>query len=193
MGRARMLKRRSAVRKPKSKIFIFCEGKRTEPDYFSSLASRNRDRLTEIVIVESVGVPLTIVNVAKRNRRLNGSSSFQADDEYWVVFDRDDHPNYQQAITEARQAGLKLGNSNPCFEYWLLLHFVDHNASLGRHDVQRLLSKHSSSYSEKSGKICDFKSWNLRFSWRLSAPRLELFSAKRKEMSTGLQLQECIC
>lgn len=48
------------------------------------------------------------------------------DDEIWVVIDVD---RYQEHLPELARlcvdAGFKLAVSNPCFEFWLLLHFRD--------------------------------------------------------------------
>jgi GT2 family glycosyltransferase len=52
----------------------------------------------------------------------------QIGDEFWVLLDTDHHfrdrnlPGTLQALQEARQAGLEVAVSNPCFELWLLLH-----------------------------------------------------------------------
>lgn len=61
----------------------------------------------------------------------------EEDDERWMVLDTDHciqgshFPSFIQAITEARQAGIKIALSRPCFELWLLLHHVDESAVQG--------------------------------------------------------------
>lgn len=50
----------------------------------------------------------------------------QEDDEKWLVVDVD---KFEKQLREVGQhcidAGIQLAVSNPCFEYWLLLHFLD--------------------------------------------------------------------
>ena len=41
----------------------------------------------------------------------------------YCVFDRDPHPQFEEASKTALDRGLKLARSWPCFEFWLLLHF----------------------------------------------------------------------
>lgn len=41
----------------------------------------------------------------------------------WIVFDRDQVPNFDQIIQEARRAGTHVGWSNPCFEIWMFAYF----------------------------------------------------------------------
>ncbi|WP_316682556.1 RloB family protein [Ralstonia flaminis] len=54
-----------------------------------------------------------------------------SDDERWMLLDTDhcikgSHlGSYTEALQRARQAGVKVALSNPCFELWLLLHHVE--------------------------------------------------------------------
>jgi len=45
--------------------------------------------------------------------------------ELWVVFDRDENTPQEvyAAFRLARQNGIRIAFSHPCFELWLLLHF----------------------------------------------------------------------
>jgi hypothetical protein len=52
-------------------------------------------------------------------------------DECWCVFDVEwpkNHPNLAQALQLAKDHGIRLAVSNPCFELWLILHFEDQTA-----------------------------------------------------------------
>jgi hypothetical protein len=56
-------------------------------------------------------------------------------DELWLIVDTDEYENRKVAIDEINKKCLesslyKLGLSNPCFEIWLILHFVDLNTTL---------------------------------------------------------------
>ena len=41
----------------------------------------------------------------------------------WIVFDRDEVPNFDQIIQEANKVGIHVGWSNPCFEIWMFAYF----------------------------------------------------------------------
>jgi hypothetical protein len=58
-------------------------------------------------------------------------------DEIWCVFDVDAHPDLKSAIAEARDAGIGVAISNPCFELWLVLHAEDQTAHVDRRAIQR--------------------------------------------------------
>jgi hypothetical protein len=132
------------VRQPRKTIAVFCEGLRTEPEYFDALR-----RLPEVRDVAAVDIqiemtaggsaPLTLVRKAvaakKRNTREEGEI-----DEFWCVFDVEwpsNHPNLGDAVHLAVSNGVALAISNPSFELWLMLHFRDHSAWLTSEDARR--------------------------------------------------------
>lgn len=41
----------------------------------------------------------------------------------WIVFDRDQVPDFDEIIREAEEKGIRVGWSNPCFEIWLFAYF----------------------------------------------------------------------
>ena len=41
----------------------------------------------------------------------------------WIVFDRDQVPNFDQIIRDAEKVGINVGWSNPCFEIWMYAYF----------------------------------------------------------------------
>lgn len=61
---------------------------------------------------------------------------FEEWDERWMLLDTDHYvqPNHAatflQAITEAKQKGIAVALSNPCFDFWLLLHHMQAGADL---------------------------------------------------------------
>lgn len=78
---------------------------------------------------------------------------FLAYDEVWCVFDVDEHPHLHDARQQARDNGIDLAVSNPCFELWALLHFQDHTAHIERADARRRLKRHLPGY-EKALPFC---------------------------------------
>lgn len=75
-------------------------------------------------------------------------------EQVWCVFDKDGFPleNFDNAIHEAKAAGFKVGWSNQAFEYWLLLHFEDHQ---GSGMDRKLYTDKLNSYLEKLGAYYD--------------------------------------
>ena len=81
--------------------------------------------------------PDALVRQAKEHvRRRPRKHAEREFDEIWCVFDTDNHVHLSQAIAEARQGGIKVAVSNPCFELWLVLHVQDQTAYIHRHAVQ---------------------------------------------------------
>jgi hypothetical protein len=107
-------------------VLVVCEGSKTEPNYLQGLRIARRLSSVNIRIVPPPGGdPLTIVNFAIRQ--------LQADAEYdrgYCVFDRDQHATFDQAIRRVarselgRQGRLMAIPSTPCFEVWILLHYL---------------------------------------------------------------------
>lgn len=43
--------------------------------------------------------------------------------ELWIVFDRDRVPDFDKIVSDAEEAGINVGWSNPCIEIWLQAYF----------------------------------------------------------------------
>ena len=127
-------------RKRRPIIYIICEGKETETKYFRHFRTRNC--LVDIVPISSKHKAAEhLVKHAKS--LLSHSDYFPKDgDQLWCVFDCDDNTNSElkNASDYAEKHGYKIACSNPCFEYWYLLHFIKQNSYLnGADEVLRLL------------------------------------------------------
>jgi hypothetical protein len=151
------LSRRSAFRDPRIRISVVCEGKLTEPSYLKALARYCR---TLIHVEEAMGVPMSIANRAialQLQNRGEATNTFAKDDEFWAVFDRDEHPQFDEAINKAENAGVSVAYSNPCFELWLVLHYKNWDRPVSRGDIQRELRKLMPGYDPRKSKIVDFE------------------------------------
>ena len=69
-------------------------------------------------------------------------------DEVWCVFDIDDHPQIDDAKQQARDNGVRLAVSNPCFELWVLLHFQEQRAHISRAKLRAACRKHLPGYEK---------------------------------------------
>lgn len=145
------LGRGKPTRRVRKFILVVCEGEKTERVYLESLRSALEISKTTVEIVgagaEIVGVVSEAIDRGeKRRAEAEQSNRLLPYDEVWGVVDterRNDNPSWEQGVERARAAGLKLAWSNPCFEFWLLLHF-EHNGSSfdGCAKVRPLLRKH---------------------------------------------------
>lgn len=158
MGRKhRSLARDKPKRTPKRRFFIFCEGE-TETGYFKALSQRFKDSL----LIEPVpvgGVPMTVaqraIEVAKRLKK--SKDSFTANDKVWAMFDRDEHPNFESAVSRCETSGVSVGRSNPCFELWLILHLELFDGPDNNAGVCARLRKLRPEYDPSSCKRCNWE------------------------------------
>jgi hypothetical protein len=132
-------------------IAVFCEGK-TEKKCLEALRGHWRLPNVKLELVGQVGDPSAVVEKAKARRRPLRRNE---DIELWVVFDRDEHHHWMDAIDRARTSELKLGISNPCFELWALLLHDDQNACIHRRDLQRKLRDVHTGYDHDENPYLD--------------------------------------
>ena len=157
------LKRLRYRREPKRRFILFCEGKNTEPAYFGAIDRMYRDALISVEAVPAVGVPYTIAEKAVEHARELGiarnsrrkKDSFEENDQVWAVFDKDEHPRFDEAIALCERNGVHVGRSNPCFELWLILHETEYDRAEDRHGMQKILASLRPEYDRDSGKTPD--------------------------------------
>lgn len=119
----------------KPTILIVCEGKNTEPSYFKKF------KLSSATI-EAVGNSNNTTSLV--NQALN-LSTHQTYDQVWCVFDKDSFPanNFNSAISMAQANGFGVAYSNQAFEYWLILHFEDHQGgAMNRSEYEGTINKY---------------------------------------------------
>ena len=124
------LQRRSPAREPYDRVLIVCEGEKSEPTYFQAMVNHRRLSTANVVIVGVGSDPRLLVVKAKRLKTREQRIGEQYDEVY-CVFDRDEHAYFDTASGNARDAGIRLARSWPCFEYWLVVHFVYHRRLYG--------------------------------------------------------------
>lgn len=127
----REVRRAVPVREPYEVILIVCEGAKTEPRYFKGLIRELRLSSANVHIVgeECGSSPATIVQYA-----VERSGQDDSYDRFFCVFDKDSHPDFDAAKSRCASLSKSTRNkkvefhaitSNPCFEFWLLLHIRD--------------------------------------------------------------------
>jgi hypothetical protein len=153
-SRQRRNGRRPPFRDPKPRILIVSEGENTEPEYFRGFAKACRNPRVDVEIAPEHGVPKTVVEVARdRKKEAEKDAAREKDDNLiydsvWSVFDIDEHPRVGEAKEMARDNGIDLAISNPCFELWLLLHFQENPGMQDRAAMKKKLKKHVPEYDK---------------------------------------------
>ena len=122
------LARKKANRDPYEKVLIVCEGEKTEPNYFNKLKDHLELSSANVMVTgECASSPKSIVDYAIQ-RYKSEKSTGDSFDKVFCVFDKDTHHTYEDAINKIRsenpQGVFVSITSVPCFEYWLLLHFL---------------------------------------------------------------------
>jgi hypothetical protein len=150
-------------RAPRLAILIVCEGEKTEPNYFRSLAEALRLGPLVDVQVEGEGcgsAPISVVDhaiEARDERKQANKKGFAsvAFEEVWCVMDVEapkPHQSLDQAYGKARANKIMVALSNPCFEYWYILHFERTSKTFHENkEVRRHLGKYITKY-EKGNK-----------------------------------------
>lgn len=147
-----ILERTKAELTTKPSILIVCEGENTEPSYF------NQFRLSSAK-VKSVGEGYNTTSLVNRALELSEQGNF---DQVWCVFDKDDfnENDFNDAIKIAQTNNFGVAYSNQAFEYWLFLHFNDHQGGgMHRNDyndkINNLLKPYNVKYDGNGSKIIE--------------------------------------
>ncbi len=130
--------RNHEFRTPRANSYlIVTEGESTEPYYFNGLRS---------LILEKVGGNVEVINIPLINIKGTGRSTNRLIEEVekivnksrviyqniWVVFDKDEFADFDDAIELGKKNGYNVAWSNQSFEYWLFLHFHYSDVALHR-------------------------------------------------------------
>ncbi|GAA1234317.1 RloB family protein [Prauserella halophila] len=142
-------RRARAAREERARILLLCGAEVTEPSYFRGLKQRYRHPAVNVVRKGGKD-PVSLIRLAAKLREQDEC------DETWCVIDVDEY-NIDAAFSEAQRLDVKLAVSNPCFEYWLLLHFERCEAPLPCfQDVEPRLRQQVRGYNKKSLNFSDY-------------------------------------
>ncbi len=116
-------KRQEHVRDKRVRFLIVCEGTRTEPLYFKSLIEDYTSTVREVNLegegMATVALVDRALTIKKELEYYNGMKF----DRVWVVFDKDDFDDFNEAIIKAKKLGFQSAWTNEAFELWYYLHF----------------------------------------------------------------------
>ena len=141
-------KRDSAKLKVKPLVIISCEGTKTEPNYLKSIIHKlileNKIARGSIVIAEHQHTdPMGVLNDL-----INYKDDYTLFEQKWIVIDRDEirsissnssgHPkeNFVSALEESQKLNIEVAWSNPCFEIFIVEHYMYRDTGGDRKDIQ---------------------------------------------------------
>lgn len=154
MGTDDLFKKRREERKrrdygfkqPRANSFlIVTEGKKTEPLYFKGMQKLIEERIggtinvVEIPLIDIFGEGIATGKLIEKTEEIVNRAKVIYQN-IWVVFDKDDFEDFDQAIEEAEKRGYKVAWSNQCFEYWIYLHFHYSDSALHRDEWSKKLN-----------------------------------------------------
>ena len=105
------------------KIIVVCEGQ-TEKIYLAGWAAACGVRNKVEIINSACTTPIGLLEEGVKEYLWAQASGDASYSEVWVVFDRDGHESFHQALKEARKYPyVHMCWTNPCIEAWFLMHF----------------------------------------------------------------------
>lgn len=146
MGTDDLFKKRREARKqrqheyktPKANSFlIVTEGERTEPLYFKGIQKLIKEKIggmvevVEAPVIDVYGEGCATGKLIEITERIIKDAKIMYQN-IWVVFDKDDFEDFDEAIKNGIDKGYKIAWSNQSFEYWLYLHFNYSDSALHR-------------------------------------------------------------
>ncbi|MFI1018100.1 RloB family protein [Streptomyces sp. NPDC020965] len=162
MGRGKPLKREKGRRPEQRRFLLYCEGERTEDQYFRGLRGELRGLPVLICLGGTHGEPKSLVRAAIAHKQRASTSAVDrhtAYDEVWCVLDVEapvPHSSLDEALGLAERHGIGVVLTNPCFELWILLHFTAMTAYSTSAVMQRLLEKHGGAGYSVDRKHLDY-------------------------------------
>ena len=142
-------KRDSGILTIKPLVIISCEGTKTEPNYLKSiinmLVQKGKIARGSVIITNHQHTdPLGVLDDL-----INYKDDYTLFEKKWIVIDRDEvrsissnssgHPeeNFVSALKKAESLNIEIAWSNPCFEIFIVEHYVYRDTGCDRKDIQK--------------------------------------------------------
>ena len=141
-------KRKENVREKLVRFLIVCEGTKTEPHYFEALIKNYNSTVREVTIEGEGRATVALVDRTfeiKQELERKNAMSF---DRVWVVFDKDDFDDFNDAIKKANKLGFQSAWTNEAFELWYYLHFEYLDTGISR---EAYIEKIQDAFRKKMG------------------------------------------
>ena len=141
-------KRKENVREKLVRFLVVCEGTKTEPHYFEALIKNYISTVREVTIEGEGRATVALVDRTLEIKQELERKNAMSFDRVWVVFDKDDFDDFNDAIKKANKLGFHSAWTNEAFELWYYLHFEYLDTGIGRADYIKKLEE---AFKEKLG------------------------------------------
>jgi hypothetical protein len=116
-------KRKENTREKHVRFLIVCEGTKTEPQYFKALINSHVSTVREVRIEGEGRATVALVERTQAIKAELERKNAMTFDRVWVVFDKDDFDDFNEAIKKSESLGFQSAWTNEAFELWYYLHF----------------------------------------------------------------------
>lgn len=126
---ARTVKRYPGKREQLPSAMFLCEGEVTEIEYFDYIRSelcipKERARFVKSKCNYPAGMISDAISQRRDNERKAKKGDVSLIEHWWVILDTECKPReIISEINRAKKNHINLAVTDPCFEFWLLLHF----------------------------------------------------------------------
>ena len=134
--RGKKQERKAGQKEPKPNTFlIVSEGEKTEPFYFDGLRDyinnqyNSNSIYSEKPVIQTRGEGRSTKKLVEEANYLVARSKVLYS-QVWLVFDRDDNVDFDEAIELAKKMEYHVAWNNRSFEYWIFLHYNFSDAAL---------------------------------------------------------------
>ena len=121
-------------------------GERTEPFYFKGIQKQIQDKIGGVIevvqapVIDIHGEGCATRKLVEVTERIVKEAKVMYQN-IWIVLDKDDFTDFDQAIKEGEKKGYDIAWNNQSFEYWLHIHFYYSDSALYRHDWNKKLDE----------------------------------------------------
>lgn len=158
-------------------IVLAFEGNDTEQLYFEEFKESEIFN-NDLIYLHLLKRPKSDTNSApnhvfnKLKKEAKDEYNFERNDELWMIIDTDRWKNIEEMVLECeRQENMFVAVSNPCFEFWLLLHIKD-ISEYSSEEIELILQNRKVSLNRN---YVDSKIAEILGSYNKSNPKPELF------------------
>ncbi len=134
-------KRKENVREKLVRFLIVCEGTKTEPHYFEALIKNHISTVREVKIEGEGRATIALVDKTIEIKKELEHKNAMTFDRVWIVFDKDDFDDFNEAINKAHTLGFQSAWTNEAFELWYYLHFEYLDTGISRSDYIKKLEE----------------------------------------------------
>lgn len=150
---AKRAARLSTERADRLRVLVVAEGYKTEPNYLDEFIKLDGlGRVEPFLTRDHKTGPMILLAQAKRILSLDRDYDFA-----YVVSDRDEFDDFEQAKNAAGQIRskpeIKFIYSDPCVEFWFILHFELYDAPITRHQALQMIRNYIPNYEKGNRDI----------------------------------------